>query len=111
MGIYRFSIIPQKMSVVNRNKENKKHTLQKTKCAFGAGNQSRTDDLVITNDVLYQLSHASIAMRLGNYTTKKTLVKRFFKKNKKFFCFFEEDGFLVLTSREKCGILFNVETQ
>ena len=25
----------------------------------GAGNQSRTDDLVITNDVLYQLSHAS----------------------------------------------------
>ncbi len=28
--------------------------------SFGAGNQIRTDDLVITNDVLYQLSHTSI---------------------------------------------------
>ncbi len=27
---------------------------------FGAGNQNRTDDLVITNDVLYRLSHTSI---------------------------------------------------
>ena len=26
---------------------------------FGAGNQIRTDDLVITNDVLCQLSHTS----------------------------------------------------
>ena len=26
----------------------------------GAGNQKRTDDLVITNDVLYRLSHTSI---------------------------------------------------
>ena len=26
---------------------------------FGAGNQNRTDDLVITNDVLYRLSHTS----------------------------------------------------
>ena len=29
---------------------------------FGAGNQNRTDDLVITNDVLYRLSHTSIAV-------------------------------------------------
>ena len=28
---------------------------------FGAGNQNRTDDLVITNDVLYRLSHTSSA--------------------------------------------------
>ena len=26
---------------------------------YGAGNQNRTDDLVITNDVLYRLSHTS----------------------------------------------------
>ena len=30
-------------------------------CRFvGAGNQNRTDDLVITNDVLYRLSHTSM---------------------------------------------------
>ncbi len=29
---------------------------------FGAGNQNRTDDLVITNDVLYRLSHTSIVL-------------------------------------------------
>ncbi len=27
--------------------------------AFGAANQSRTDDLILTKDVLYQLSHSS----------------------------------------------------
>ena len=27
---------------------------------LGAGNRNRTDDLVITNDVLYRLSHTSI---------------------------------------------------
>ena len=30
---------------------------------LGAGNQNRTDDLVITNDVLYRLSHTSICRR------------------------------------------------
>ena len=36
-------------------------------CLFGAGNQNRTDDLVITNDVLYRLSHTSeIALFLGD---------------------------------------------
>ena len=29
---------------------------------IGAGNQNRTDDLVITNDVLYRLSHTSIRL-------------------------------------------------
>ena len=38
----------------------------------GAGNQSRTDDLVITNDVLYQLSHASME------TTDLTIITKFF---------------------------------
>ena len=28
--------------------------------AFGAANQIRTDDLILTKDVLYQLSHSSI---------------------------------------------------
>ncbi len=27
---------------------------------FGAASQSRTDDLILTKDVLYQLSHSSI---------------------------------------------------
>ena len=37
----------------------KKHT-DTSVCFFvGAGNQNRTDDLVITNDVLYRLSHTS----------------------------------------------------
>ena len=30
---------------------------------IGAANQNRTDDLVITNDVLYRLSHSSISQR------------------------------------------------
>ncbi len=35
---------------------------------LGAGNQNRTDDLVITNDVLYRLSHTSIFfLRPCNY--------------------------------------------
>ena len=29
-------------------------------CFFGAGNRTRTDDLRITNALLYQLSHTSI---------------------------------------------------
>ncbi len=29
-------------------------------CGAGAANQSRTDDLILTKDVLYQLSHSSV---------------------------------------------------
>ena len=39
------------------SEKQKSRPLQET--AFGAGNQNRTDDLVITNDVLYRLSHTS----------------------------------------------------
>ena len=39
---------------------------------FGAGNQNRTDDLVITNDVLYRLSHTSIT---GGERGIRTLVR------------------------------------
>ena len=31
----------------------------------GAANQNRTDDLVITNDVLYRLSHSSVTEQTG----------------------------------------------
>ena len=40
----------------------------------GAGNQSRTDDLVITNDVLYQLSHAS---KIVGFSVDLTIISNF----------------------------------
>ena len=40
----------------------------------GAGNQSRTDDLVITNDVLYQLSHAS---KIVIFSVDPTIISNF----------------------------------
>ena len=65
-------------------------------CFYGAGNQNRTDDLVITNDVLYRLSHTSI-LRLCYYTKSKRICQAFFEKYFCFFCFsfffalFEDD--------------------
>ena len=53
---------------------------------FGAGNQIRTDDLVITNDVLCQLSHTSKSPYLDDsyiISNKNRFVKPFFKKNQK----------------------------
>ena len=41
--------------------ENKKNRIPKYP-DLGAGNRNRTDDLVITNDVLYRLSHTSITV-------------------------------------------------
>ena len=45
----------------------------------GAGNQSRTDDLVITNDVLYQLSYTSIPADLHSIPHNDVFVKWFCK--------------------------------
>ena len=47
---------------------------------FGAGNQNRTDDLVITNDVLYRLSHTSIVMRLCYYSRLSAVCQYLFAK-------------------------------
>ena len=56
---------------------------------FGAGNQNRTDDLVITNDVLYRLSHTSRSVRLCHYTKLVWVCQYFFEilseKSKKYF--------------------------
>ena len=45
----------------------------------GAGNQIRTDDLVITNDVLYQLSYTSIPAYLHSIPHNDVFVKWFCK--------------------------------
>ena len=45
----------------------------------GAGNQIRTDDLVITNDVLYQLSYTSIPADLHIIPHNDVFVKWFCK--------------------------------
>ena len=44
---------------------------------FGATNRNRTDDLILTKDVLYQLSHSSICEII--ITNSKLFVKQFFK--------------------------------
>ena len=43
----------------------------------GAANQIRTDDLILTKDVLYQLSHSSICEII--ITKDRWFVKQFFK--------------------------------
>ena len=48
-------------------------------CFSGAGNQNRTDDLVITNDVLYRLSHTSISLDYDIIPNKITFVKGYFE--------------------------------
>ena len=56
---------------------------------FGAGNQNRTDDLVITNDVLYRLSHTSDLVIISK---KKAFVKHISKLS---FIFFEKIYFFL----------------
>ena len=49
---------------------------------FGAGNQNRTDDLVITNDVLYRLSHTSVVPSVDDFdiiTNHFSFVNTFFR--------------------------------
>ena len=55
---------------------NKSSTVKRS--SFGAGNQNRTDDLVITNDVLYRLSHTSIIRDFVIITDRCYFVKSFF---------------------------------
>ena len=45
----------------------KKQKSTSSEVLFGAGNQNRTDDLVITNDVLYRLSHTSIVPSVDDF--------------------------------------------
>ncbi len=68
----------------------KQKTRTLLRSGFGAGNQNRTDDLVITNDVLYRLSHTSKPSVLTTcilYQTKKHLSIPFFKFLALFFIF------------------------
>ena len=64
------------------NSYNKSATAQMDGGTFvGAANRIRTDDLVITNDVLYRLSYSSIALGNGDIITgSPSLVKGFLKK-------------------------------
>ena len=46
---------------------------------FGAGERTRTPDLLITNQLLYQLSYTSISQCLNNIAHLKRIVKPFFQ--------------------------------
>ena len=63
----------------------KKPLLHKTKEVYGANGRTRTDDLRITNALLYQLSHISTSIMIP-YLAKKVNCKR--AVCKKFFCVF-----------------------
>ena len=54
-----------------------KKTRFKSAFFYGAGNRNRTGDLVITNDVLYRLSHTSTFVIISN----KTAFVNIFSKN------------------------------
>ena len=45
---------------------------------IGAANQNRTDDLILTKDVLYQLSHSSISQIDEHYYIRKLVVCQVF---------------------------------
>ena len=51
---------------------------------YGAGNQNRTDDLVITNDVLYRLSHTSVVPSVDDFD----IITNHFRFVNTFFQFF-----------------------
>ena len=70
-------------------------------CLFGAGNQNRTDDLVITNDVLYRLSHTSMpfADDFDSITDSYRFVNTFFQ----FFSIFLKLFFRAKISRIHAG--------
>ena len=57
----------------------KKKKATRLGCFFGAGNQNRTDDLVITNDVLYRLSHTSIVADYDIISKKVCFVNSYFE--------------------------------
>ncbi len=46
---------------------------------LGAGNGTRTCDLLITNQLLYQLSYTSVFSRLKYYITKEGFRQHFFR--------------------------------
>ena len=52
----------------------------------GAGGRTRTPDLLITNQLLYQLSYTSVST-LVYYTTTEQVCQHFFKKYHDFFIF------------------------
>ena len=45
---------------------------------IGAANQNRTDDLILTKDVLYQLSHSSVSQIDEHYYIRKLVVCQVF---------------------------------
>ncbi|EDM99983.1 hypothetical protein BACCAP_02257 [Pseudoflavonifractor capillosus ATCC 29799] len=47
-------------SIVKQRSEHKKAPYRKIRSFFGAGNVTRTHDLLITNQLLYRLSYTSI---------------------------------------------------
>ena len=47
------------------SKRNQKRTPRKVSFAFGAATRIRTGDLILTKDVLYQLSHSSISQNIS----------------------------------------------
>ena len=49
---------------------------------FGAGRRTRTPDLLITNQLLYQLSYTGGSTERIHYTTQKEKVKDYFQNCK-----------------------------
>ena len=75
------------MSVLQRRKRQSKNLSDKTKTAspmglpFGAGGRIRTPDLLITNQLLYQLSYTSATqiVNKGYYTENMLFCQHFFR--------------------------------
>ena len=65
----RFSCASRAKTRPNRwyqPKRNQKRTPKKVSFAFGAATRIRTGDLILTKDVLYQLSHSSISQNISH---------------------------------------------
>ena len=59
----------------------------------GAGNRARTDDLLITNQLLYQLSYAGVCFWAGDRGKVKSRVRS--RPRAVYFAWFKADGKLI----------------
>ena len=74
----------------------KKRTKQLLRSFFGAARQTRTADLILTKDVLYHLSHNSIADNVMYFTIISSRCQEQFLKNLLFLKLFVVEEFIEL---------------
>ena len=82
-GVTELDFAQERKNAVRIDNSGKKAPSLLRGCFFGAATQIRTGDLILTKDVLYQLSHSSNLYPLRTFdiiTNSRAFVNRFLKK-------------------------------